>query len=284
MLSRLLRSIDPILAVGVTFSIALAVVLVLIGQDQVTSLLIGLVVTTITLLIDTLGRQKDSEQRIVEAFELGRALSSNPRLIEITRQITEDYHTVEKLASDPFPKIAEETLVECKEVIHGLAEGRYTASDPSKYFYGAPIMNAAARSAKAVAYGGIDWWKREGAEAYVISNIEAVKRGVRVVRVWVYRKNTLLRNKDVIERQEKAGIVTYITTPQQLSPNLLEDYMVVDERLLIKLESTLGGGSKATSISTDPNKVKQALSNFEAVLSCAKPFDVFFASNTQEAG
>lgn len=281
--SKLLRSIDPILAVGVTFSIALAVILVLIGKDQVTSLLIGLVVTTITLLVDTLARQKDSEQRIVEAVELGRALSSNPRLFEIIRQITEDYHTVKKLAFDPFSQRAEDALLECREVIHGLVEGRMIAGIGSKYFFGAPSIHTAARSAKAVAYADIAWWRSNPAEDYIVANIEAVKRGVRVVRVWIYGMDTLLRYKDVIERQKHAGIVTYITTPEQVPDGFLEDYMVVDEQVLWKREWTVDGRLRAELISINPLEVDKALSNFEALLRYAKPFDVFFASNTQKA-
>ena len=284
MLNKILRSLDPILAIGVVLSIALAVILVLTGQDQATSLLIGLVVTAITILIDVLARLKESEQRIVEAVELGEALSSDPRLFGVIRQIAKDYYTVKQLAFGHFSLRANDALLECREVIHGLGEGRMTVNTRSKYTYGVTGISAATRGIKAVAYADIAWWKSNPAEAYILSNIEAVKRGVDIVRVWIYDKDVLARYKDVIERQKQAGIHTYVATPDQLPRDFLEDYMVVDERVLVRLELTLDGQSKAELISVNPIEIDKALSNFDGLLRYARPFDAFFAGSTSRAG
>ncbi|MEW5985668.1 MAG: hypothetical protein AB1791_03445 [Chloroflexota bacterium] len=280
MFGKILRSLDPILAIGVVLSVAVAIILVLTGQDQATSLLIGLAVTAITLLIDVLARLKNSEQRIVEAIELGEALSSDPRLFGVIRQIAQDYRAVKQLAFDHFSLRADDALLECREVIHHLVEGRMTVSTQSKYTYGFTGINTATHGIKAVAYADIAWWRSNPGETYMLLNIEAAKRGVDIIRVWIFNKDALAGYKDVIERQKQADIQTYVATPDQIPSDFLEDYMVVDERVLVKLELTLHGQSKAELISINPIEVDKALSNFDGILRYATPFDTFFAINT----
>lgn len=68
-MSSKLRFLDPIVVIGVVISIALAIILVLMGQDQAISLLVGLSITTITLLIDNISRLKESEAAIIQISE-----------------------------------------------------------------------------------------------------------------------------------------------------------------------------------------------------------------------
>jgi hypothetical protein len=62
-----MRFLDPIVVIGTIVSIALAVILVLIGQDEVISLLVGLVIACMTLLIDIIARLKGSEEKIINS-------------------------------------------------------------------------------------------------------------------------------------------------------------------------------------------------------------------------
>jgi uncharacterized membrane protein len=62
-----MRFLDPIVVIGTIVSIALAVILVLIGQDEVLSLLVGLVIACMTLLIDIIARLKGSEEKIINS-------------------------------------------------------------------------------------------------------------------------------------------------------------------------------------------------------------------------
>lgn len=61
------KFLDPIIVVGVVISIAVAIILILLKQDQAISLLIGLVITIITLIVDLIARVKESEKRVIEA-------------------------------------------------------------------------------------------------------------------------------------------------------------------------------------------------------------------------
>src|SRR5207302_351120 len=94
-----LRFLEPLLVIGIAFSIGIATLLVIIGQDKAISLLIGLATTTITLVIDLVSRHTESEKRIVQIFSLGDGLiqANDIWLYELTKEIIDDYHTVKKL-------------------------------------------------------------------------------------------------------------------------------------------------------------------------------------------
>ena len=65
-----LRFLDPILVIGTAVSIGVSVILVLLGQDQISSLLIGLVATAITLLIDIIARLDQAEENLAKYPDL----------------------------------------------------------------------------------------------------------------------------------------------------------------------------------------------------------------------
>lgn len=83
-----LKSLDPFLAVGLVFSVALSIFLVLLGQDQITSLIVGLLSTIVTLLIDIIARIKESEDRLRGVILLGEKLAQDSDLLS---RITQNY-------------------------------------------------------------------------------------------------------------------------------------------------------------------------------------------------
>lgn len=60
-----IKSLDPLIAIGLVTSIALAIILFLIGQDEIQSLLVGLIGIVITLSIDLIAKLRETEKRIL---------------------------------------------------------------------------------------------------------------------------------------------------------------------------------------------------------------------------
>jgi hypothetical protein len=121
MLSKF-RFLDPIIVIGVIISIALAIILVLTGQDQAISLLIGLAVTIITLLINIIARLKESEAAIIKTSEFGNMLANDSWLFDVLRQIVNDYQKINTRSYDPFVRRMKAGIIECRDLLHGLSE------------------------------------------------------------------------------------------------------------------------------------------------------------------
>ncbi len=271
-----LRFLDPIIVIGIIISVALAIILVLIGQDEAISLLIGLVLTAITLLVDIIARIKESEKNIIQASTLETLLVKNPSLLSIVSQIAHDYEAIRKLQFDLFLQRADDALFECRDVVHGLAEERMIVDTRSKFTYGRKGINKAQKSVRAVAYANPSFWKTKYAKDYLETNKKAVERGVEFIRVWVQNRETLMEYKDVMEAQRAVGIKVLFATPDELPRRLLEDYMIVDDQVLVKLELMLDGHSKNENISINQIEVGRAISDFDLLLRHAHNFSSSF--------
>jgi len=274
-----IRFIDPIIVIGVVISIALAIILVLTGQDQATSLLIGLAVTIITLLIDIIARLGESEARIIKISEFGNSLASDSWLFDILRQIVTDYRVVKTRNYDTYIRRMGAALVECRDVVHSLSEGYLITDTMSEFSLGRRGINNAEKEIKAVQYANPSFWRTLFGEKYLESNEEAVKRGVKIVRIWIQSKEMLSEYRDILIAQESKGIQVLIAETPIIPSALLEDSAVIDGQLYIKLELTLDGHARHERISIDPLEIERANNNFDVLLRYVRTPSEYFGQS-----
>ncbi|MCP4366853.1 MAG: hypothetical protein GY797_01880 [Deltaproteobacteria bacterium] len=278
-----LEFLDPIIVIGVIISVALAVILVLIGQDGATSLLIGLVLTTITLLIDVISRVKETESNIIQASTLETMLTRNPFLLSAVSQIAKDYGVVKKSGFDFFTETAENSLLECRDMLHSLGEGRMIEDiDRTKLTYGSRMISDAQKSVKVVTYANLSFWRTKYGQHILKENIEAVKRGVDFTRIWLQDYNTLVEYQDILKIQRESGLRVLVAFPEDLPSTLLEDYRIMDDKVLVKLELMAEGHAKSQHISIDPTEVNRAAKKFELLLKYAYSFDDDFFKDKEK--
>jgi len=281
-MSTKFRFLDPIIVIGVVISIALAIILVVIGQDQAISLLIGLAVSIITLLIDIIARLKESETKIIQTSEFGNALASDSWLFDVLRQVVADYQIINTRNYETFVRRMKAGLIECRDLLHSLSEDYLVTDILSGYNSGLSGSNAAQKEIKAVQYALPTYWRSPFGEKYMQSNIEAAKRGVKVTRIWIQNKEILAEYSDIIMAQESAGIQTLIAETTEVPPVLLEDYSITDNQLYIKMELTLDGRARQERISIDPIVVERAESNFKLLFRYARPASEYFRNTEKE--
>jgi hypothetical protein len=279
MLARL-RFLDPILIIGIGVSVVTALILVLIGQDQVASLLIGLVITVMTLLIDIIARLKESEERIVKISALGETLASEPSLFRMLQQITNDYRSVKEQNFDLFLRRMNVALTDCRDVLHGLSEGYLATDIYSEFSFGITGIKSVQKTLNAVQYANPAYWRTKFGEKYSQLNEEAVKRGVKVTRLWIQGRETLENFRDVITSQESMGIQVLLAESQDIPRDLREDFAIVDSKMLVKLEMTREGESKLERISIDPIEVEKAERIFELLQRYARTPSEYYRQGT----
>jgi hypothetical protein len=265
---------DPFLTTGVVISIALAVILVLSGQDEVSSLMIGLTVTAITLLIDVIARLKNTEDHILQATTLGSLLLSDTELHQTIRQITQSYLSAQDSEFDLFIQRSKDALLECKEILDGLERGYIVVEPGGKYTYGRKGVNVAQENVKAIAYEDIESWRTEHLKGVIQANAEAVRRGVRIQRVFILDNDSLSQAEDVLQAHKDAGVEVFVVSPEALeSTQLLESYLVVDNRILVVFYYTRDGRRfKGERVSIEPVEVGTAVARFDSVLNRAKAY------------
>ena len=273
--------LDPIITIGIIVSIAMAIILVLVGQDSVISILIGLVITTITLIIDVIARLKESEKNILQSSVLGISLANDPGLLFSLQQIVKDYLAVKNHRYKVFSLGATHALEECHNVMHGLVEGHMTVSPLSYFSFGRSGIDQTIDTMKTVQYANPSYWRTKYGEKYFQSNLEAIKRGVKITRIWLQNQGSLDNYRDVIEAQEAAGIRVLVALLDEVPLELHGDYLIADDEMLVKLDLSLDGNSKAESIYIDPIEVQRAINSFDLLLRYVYAPREFFAEKDQ---
>ena len=265
---------DPFLTSGIIISIALALILVLLGQDEVNSLIAGLLTTIITILIDLIARLKSTEQTILGAIKLGDLLSNDKDLHLTLNDIANSYLTIQNKDFELFIQRSQDILHECRETLIGLENGFLIVQPGGKYTYGRKGVEKAQKNVKAVAYEDIESWRTEHLKNVLETNQEAIERKVEIQRIFILTHENLEQAKDVLDAHKKAGVKVYIVSPDELpSTNLLTSYLIVDDQVLVYFYYTRDGRKfTGEKISIETVEVDTAINNFDTILRRSKPY------------
>jgi hypothetical protein len=268
----------PILYIGVGFSVALSIVLLAVGVDQSASVIIGLCATILSLLIELIARVAGMEQRLVDVTGLGRRLATDRDLFTSVSSMVNDYQRVAgeqryRLFSDR----AKHIVAECADGLHDLVEGHMTLPPLSQYSFGLSGIEGLHRTIKATSYVDAEkFWNSVAGEKYFQKNIEMLRRGVQVTRVFIGDRPTMARFQAVVMRHRQAGIRVLVALVDEIPRELFEDYLIGDDEVLTQLQLTHDGQARAERISIDANEVRRAVNNFDRLIRGAHEWEEIF--------
>lgn len=268
----MLKRLDPILVIGTLVSIALTVFLLLAGVETIDGLLIALVSTVITLLVDVLARLGDIEERILRAIALERLLASDEELAIVIRQLVEDYLTAKEWPFELFSRKAHHDLLKCADCLHSLAHGRTTVKPASSFAMGRRAAEMAENSLKAVSAEPLELWRTKNWQRGLRANADAVARGVQVIRVFVQDEETLSQFSDVLHDHLQADVEVFVVSPDELAANLVEGFLVVDDWLSVVFHMSSDGRLTAETVAIDPVGVEEAIDRFTVILRNARRY------------
>lgn len=267
---------DPILLIGLFISIGVSVTMFLTGNDTINSMIVGFLSTIVTLLVDIIARIQKVESTILEANNLSK-LFSDERLANALREIAHNYATLKDYKFDHYIKIADTRIAECKTQIRELASGSIFAPAKSIYEYSAySAFEQAAKSVKAIDRGPASFWNTERGRKYLESNRAAVKRGIKVVRIFALTGKDANQYVDILKEQVEAGIDVIITNPNRIN----QEFLIVDDRIRIDIEQDNDGQYFGEHIILDAVQVSEAVERFKLLASFGKKIQDL-ALNTQ---
>ncbi|MGB2566872.1 hypothetical protein ACPFP2_00235 [Micromonospora citrea] len=204
-LVRLMAHTDPVALIGISLSIALSVTLDLTNAATgVESLLAGLMGITISLLVDSLAR---AERR----FHLRTLLDGPPWLVQGTPQIVAAVReAVERHADTRVAAQAQRRYEQFRIEVEQLAAGRIIRpGDDDEDLISATrdcvrrmsgLTNVTPRAS-----GELSWWHSDIGRRYWAANLAALRRGVRITRVFVHA--TLSEElSELVATQRRAGV------------------------------------------------------------------------------
>lgn len=268
------KTLDTFQVAGFIISVVISIGLLISKQDTILSVILGLVLAILTQLFDIQIRSSESEERLLQAGLLNQKLYRDEWLLKHVQEIVDNYLTVKDNWLDLFKRRAEDAVIECRSVLHSMADGYLIAEPRSPYSFGAKGIDDVVKSYKHVsANTDLEYWKTTYAEKGLQANANAVKRGVAISRVFVHKIDTLRQIITTLEKQKAVGIQVYIANIDELPKYLCEDYIITDDRAYAIMELSVDGRFKKQRISIDPVEVEKMVKQFEMLLHHSKKLD-----------
>ena len=225
---------------------------------------------------------KQSEARIVQNHKLNTLLTQNPEFNEKINQLCNEYSNVYSGEAEPFIQRADDLLDKHISDLHNLAEGKITVAPRTRYFSGRELVELAEAGEKvrAVSVANPNYWNSTRGQGFLKENIHAVERGVEVIRIWCFNRETLEEHQDIFLEQKKAGIETLIVevTPD-LPMELLGSYLIIGNRLcsnskVVEMEI------EEDVVSTKQLEIREAIDRFKTLATrYAREYDDYFNNN-----
>ncbi len=269
------KNLDALQIVGFIISAGVSAVLLIAGQDTIASITLGFVLAALTQLFDLQKRHRDSEERILQANSLGEALFRDDWLLSHIRQIVEDYQSVNKgeVQQEFFLGKARAAIEDCSSTLAGLSKGHVTITREEQMVVLEELLRTARVQARGVSYIAFSrWWQTQIGSSYLRENERAVKRGIRIIRIFVAPKDRIHELKELVIEHRRAGVEVYVAIEEEQPPELLESYLIIDESIVSKSQIILSGQFQRAYITAEPYEVKKMIHNFNWLLrNCGTP-------------
>lgn len=271
---------DTFQIVGFATSTIVAIALVIAKVDPVQSTVIGLLLAVFTQLFDLQLRQSNSEEHLLQANYLNTSLYHDPVLRGQIQQIVEDYYSILDGWLDLYKTRAQYIISECHRVLRSMAMGTMEPPAGSQFTLQVNGLKLAQKSIKQVtdyaaikgAVQGVRGWYTKAWE-------ETAGRGVQMSMILI------LSRQDLTDMLTQVHTVitptgTYIAFSDELPPELDENYLLVDDKVMSFSERRADGTLGERLISIVPLDVEKMVKHFDQVLRYArKAEDVIAEAN-----
>ena len=261
------KVLDSFQIAGFVISTAISLILLILKQDTVTSLILGLILAILIQLFDLQLRQANSEERILQASVLNRKLYQEKWLLTHIQEIVENYFIANDVWFKQFGRQSKEAITECRGVLHALSEGYMSIPPRSPYTLGPDAINEYAKqSIKAIDLTDASFWRTTFSENYWEAHKNAVKRGVKIIRIFIQPRDSLKNISDVLEKQKSVGIDVYFAAIEDIPVELIEDVLIMDDSVFSRSELTSDRRYREERITIDTVEVAQAVRRFNTLL------------------
>jgi hypothetical protein len=258
------RFTDPWIVAGIIISILVGVIMVLIGKDEVDSLIVGLLLTILTLMLDIFRSFKSHEQLLMENF----SLSDDPWLYSKVKDIFSSWKRIKsEVRDDFFLDKSRDVIEQCTRTISDLSKGRITLNMVDEILVASDLIKRSKKYARAVSHISFDnWWRSEIGQQYLKDNIAMIEKDINIIRIFIIPRSKIEDMRDLIQKQHEEKIQVWIAIEEDQAIELLESYLIVDDKIVTKSQFTLGGRSRGAYVTADENEVRNTIQNFNWLL------------------
>jgi len=199
--------------------------------------------------------------------------ASDGKLKKYINDITLAYRKISNSIEERvFLEQAEATSKEYRDKLHNLANGTFEKA-PEDYLDAMDIIRYAKKHIYCTSYvDNKTWWESNTGKRYFEVNKEAVANGVEITRIFILRKDELASCRKILKQQQAAGIDVYVAYVEDLPDNLIEDFLLQDDKILFKNDLTPEGKIRRNVVSISDTDIAWAKRTFSALQQHAEEF------------
>lgn len=269
---------DPILVVGILFSILASLILYLIGLESISSTILALLGILITMQIDQIARLEHNFEKDNYYSKFLRKMDKPEWLFPLVAEIVDSMQLVAvDTTNNTFTDSAKSQLEKCRNHIQDLGRGHLF----TEYNDVQPIIFEAGKantSIKAVSISNVDlehgFWNSPVGKRFWDANKKAVIKGARLERVFVYQEwNDGLEK--VIKEQASfhKNVFIYVIPRENLPVELRIDMTVVDNRFMYAAVLNSDGIPIQNLYSTNQSEINNELNRFTMIRNLADEYN-----------
>lgn len=263
---------DPVLIIGTALSVLLGVLFYFrtdIGTAMgVFATLVGI---TITLQVQALLTEKQRSVSETRTARMVNKIESIPWLPGYVEQMAEYVdHVVDNLPK-PATSLARQTIDDCLSRLIDLQRGHFRPiyGDQRLFLALTAEVNDTmlATSAQEI---DVEWWNSSRSDKYWDLHLQALNRGVKVVRIFIYHDWTKPL-ADLAKKQADAGVEVYRVKRGQLTPGLVVDMVIWDRVCGYETQSNAAGQPTQNFFTFAAHDIDKLARDFELVRTVASP-------------
>jgi len=188
------------------------------------------------------------------------------------RNITNGYLQVKANGLDVFKSRANSAISECQNTIHTLTEGYYYTRPGSQFSVQGSLLRKTKKAFKATSEDDINFWRSIRGEKYLQDHQEAIKRGVKITRIFIHPESAIPQIIDVLQKQIDIGIEVLVVPADHISADLIQDFIIMDDHIVsFSPEFVVTSADREERISSQTDEVNEVLYKFNLLCGYSKP-------------
>jgi hypothetical protein len=211
---------------------------------------------------------------IKKQTELAQKLSDLDRASRMVDLALDAIRAVDGTREPLMRQVLEKRLDALEESLEELKGGRFTIAAHEMPNFSVDLINRATVSYHATSFVALDdWWNTPWGRQYESLNIEAVKRGVKVKRIFIISSDAELEKvRPYLDRQTTNGIEIRIVRSAQLSTKVTSDLLALDDTLGGELRLTPDKGMKEAEFFTSRRDIDRLKREIRTIELNAEPY------------
>ena len=198
-------------------------------------------------------------------------IESTPWLLGLLDEGMEALREIDdKYAGTMATDLCREAFQDCVHQLRSLRQGHFEAPFPdNRLVYALTERTEHALLATSVEDVDLKWWQSAAGHTYWRLHKDALRRGVRVQRIFIYRAWTD-EHETLARKQQDGGVRTLRVNQEQLSPDLRVDMILWDESCGYESRLNSSGEAITNSYTFAKEELSQMFDKYKVIELCAE--------------